>query len=1260
MGEVYRVWDRVLEREVALKLIRADAPDAHTMQARFLTEARVGAQLQHPGVAPLYDLGVLRDGQSYFTMKEIHGRDLSSLIDEASAAGELRATQRRLLEIFRRACETIAYAHSQGFLHRDLKPSNIMVAEHGEVLVIDWGLACRRAEAGCGVAGTPGFMSPEQADPTQPTGPEADVFALGVTLGQLLTGRSPDAPIAAQVGLDDGLTAIHERATRGAPAERYPDAGALVEAVDAWLAGARRREKAAALLSDADSAQARRREVLRHSEALRAEAAALMQEDWISAAGWERWEQSREALGDAEALALERLAAFQAALLVEPDTPTARTALARHLARQALRDERDGRWRAAELLWRQREAHLQALSPAERRRQEDASRQLQGLQRRCLERGTFIGRGALLEQLTATLSDAGVRLCTLVGPPGVGKTRLALELATSHAGLSAAEVVFCDASSAVSDVELRYVVADALAVLLTSSAPEKQLRNALRGRGRLLLVLDNLEQLAASAREAIQGWLPEAPELTVLATSRRALAVDSETVEVLAPLSGLDAVALFVERGRRVRPGLKTGPASRALLGEVVDRLDRLPLALELVAARLADFPLPELVKRLEDRFGYASARRRDVADPRHQTLLGAIAWSWDQLPPSARAALAQASVFRGGFDREAAEAVIAPSTDAPLIDDLNALVADNLLLRQIHAGEVRYNLLESIREFAARALSDFDRESASRKHAEHYAALDSELRDVRDVKAHLRRRRRELQNLVAAARGRRDAWGIRCGLAACKVFDIKGPFSEGLTLVDRLMVEASPGPVLRGRLLNTSGQLRRRAGELDVAQRHHSEALAIFEAEGAEHLRAQTIAELGNNALQRGATDEAAALLLDAQATYRRRGDLNGEACVLSSLGLLYQDQGRTTDAEAAYTRCIAIATERGDDIKLAINLGNLGNLHQELGRPVEAEASYRQSLSLHRAQGARQQVGTVLGNMANLFMSIGELDEATRHHEMALEIHRHSGNQQQEGRVLANLGALHCRRGQLEDGRRYMERALEVHRASGNRRSEGLTLGNLGGLSAALKQYDLAETYFLASLAIQKAIDSPRGQGITLTHLGTLAFERGALDDAEAYLDRAMDALLRTDEPLSRALVHLNRGHIAQARGDLSGARAELSIALESLHAIGAVHYEGITLRHLGNLEREAGAPARARVLLRRGLEALRRAAADRERCEILADLAALHLEQGELPAAREALTEGEEALVSIGGDAALQATLAGLLSDLQKSDQFSNADG
>ncbi|WP_437516767.1 protein kinase domain-containing protein [Sorangium sp. So ce1099] len=374
-GEVRLVFDVRLERTVAMKILRPDAV-APALRARFLAEIKLTAGLDHPGIVSVHDFGDLPDGRLWFTMAEVHGRTLRAVLDEAFAApgGASSVARRRLLDVFARVCDAVAYAHSRGVIHRDLKPDNIMVGDFGRVLVMDWGIARRldaRPDDHGGspspgrfehrvdgltrhgdILGTPAYMAPEQArGDVGRHGPTTDVYALGAILYHVLSGRPPytvhgaagfrqvlegtPEPLAAADAPPD-LVAICSKAMAREPERRHADAGALAADIEAFLGGAQRRERALAELA---KAAARRPEISRlraRAEALRAEAKQLLDPvrpfDPVEAKlpGWEREDESERLLGEAALGETRWEQEVHGALAIDPDLPEAHAALADH------------------------------------------------------------------------------------------------------------------------------------------------------------------------------------------------------------------------------------------------------------------------------------------------------------------------------------------------------------------------------------------------------------------------------------------------------------------------------------------------------------------------------------------------------------------------------------------------------------------------------------------------------------------------------------------------------------------------------------------------------------------------------------------------------------------------------------------------------------------------------------------------------------------------------------------------------------------
>lgn len=365
-GNVYRVYDRRLRRHLAMKVLdRVLAKDSISM-ARFIQEAQLTAQLEHPSIVPLHDIGTLADGRPYYTMTEVRGRTLASVIEDVHRASAQGWSVEpggfgigRLIDVFHRVCEAVGYAHACGVIHRDLKPTNVMVGAFGEALVLDWGLArlisappeARPAlssirqdhasftsEVGT-VIGTRGYMPPEQLGGEDGVGPASDVYALGMILREILTGDRVSLPIPIRPSpirpVPAELVAIFERAVAPVPEARYPDAKELAHVVGGFLDGDKKRERARALLAEARAIVPRVAELRERAGEVQRRARAVLDPLPPSAdsahkvPGWELEDQARELFerADLETFQMTRLIG---SALSEADLPEAHAVLADH------------------------------------------------------------------------------------------------------------------------------------------------------------------------------------------------------------------------------------------------------------------------------------------------------------------------------------------------------------------------------------------------------------------------------------------------------------------------------------------------------------------------------------------------------------------------------------------------------------------------------------------------------------------------------------------------------------------------------------------------------------------------------------------------------------------------------------------------------------------------------------------------------------------------------------------------------------------
>ena len=683
------------------------------------------------------------------------------------------------------------------------------------------------------------------------------------------------------------------------------------------------------------------------------------------------------------------------------------------------------------------------------------------------ERDAFVGRRADLRSLAQRLAG-GCRLVSLVGPGGTGKTRLARHFGLAWLGDWPGGVYFCDLSEAGTPQGLCFAVALALGVPLGKGDPAIQIGHAVAGHRRCLLILDNFEQVVGHAAQTLGHWLDRAPEACFLVTSRERLALPGEDVFAIEPLDPAgEAIELFEIRARAQRPDFVVDPSNRGAIADAVRLLDGLPLAIELAAVRIRVLSPQQLVQRLQDRFRLLAGARGAAA--RQATLRTTIDWSWDLLAPWEQAALAQCSVFEGGFTLDAAEAVLDLSTwleAPPVIDTVQALVDKSLLRSWVSRGHGRHDIDEpyfgmylTIREYAAekcRALGPAEQQATEQRHGRHYAEFGSATAiEALSLRGGAERRWRlalEIDNLVLACRraiGRRD-WDCATPAyqAIWEVLAFRGPHALGAELGQALATGDGLPPALRARAASTLALSLLPLGRLDEARRWLDQAQALAVALRDRALEADVLSALGRVHRLRGEFEQSRLCLDGALQAHREQGLPLREAGDLIALGLITQEQGRIAEVKPHYDAAIALLRQLGNRSDEARVLNLLGVLHAEQGRLAEAGTHFEQALAICREAEDRVLEGEVLTNLGCLQQDLGQLHEAVGLFEQSLLIHREVGNRRFEGYVLGDLGRLHLQQAEWDDSRHCLEQALAITREHGDRRIEGSELRSLGEL--------------------------------------------------------------------------------------------------------------------------------------------------------------------------------------------------------------------
>jgi non-specific serine/threonine protein kinase len=641
---------------------------------------------------------------------------------------------------------------------------------------------------------------------------------------------------------------------------------------------------------------------------------------------------------------------------------------------------------------------------------------------------SFVGRARELDAVRTLLAAA--RLVTLTGTGGVGKTRLGLQAAAEVAQAYPDGACFVDLAPLPDAALLPGAVLAALGLQETPGRPVlAALVEHLRGRG-LLLVLDNCEHLVDACARVVDTLLRGCPRLTVLVTSREMLSVPGEAAWRVPSLSLPDApdaasvdslgrseaVHLFVERARLVQPDFALTAANAAAVLQVCQRLDGIPLALELAAARVRVLPGEQVAARLDDRFRLLTGGSR-TALRRQQTLKALVDWSHDLLSGAERAVLRRLAVFSGGWTLDAAEAVCSGDGIEPteILDVLTALVDKSLVQAEAHEGDERYRLLETIRQYAEDKLLDAGEAAAVRaRHRDLYLALAeraaSELLG-RGQRRWYRRLAADHDNLRAAIGWcRADPAGaepeLRLAAALARFWRIQGHLREGGERLAAALERARGTPTpARAAALNWSGHFASLLGDLPRARATGEEAVRVARAVGDPALLAFALRHLADYLRMLGRVEDARPVLEEALATARGCGDRREAAFSLATLGLVVDALGDHDRGRALLEDGLASAREVGDGVPIAGSLMWLGALALRRGDVEPARTLFEEALTVMQSiggQGVRQMPLMGLGDVAR---RAGDDEAARARYHEALRV---ASDARSDGSVTAILTRL------------------------------------------------------------------------------------------------------------------------------------------------------------------------------------------------------------------------------------------------------------
>jgi predicted ATPase/class 3 adenylate cyclase/Flp pilus assembly protein TadD len=667
---------------------------------------------------------------------------------------------------------------------------------------------------------------------------------------------------------------------------------------------------------------------------------------------------------------------------------------------------------------------------------------------------SFIGREHEIMEVKKLLSTA--RLLTLSGAGGVGKTRVAIQVAaelleTFEDGVWMVELV------GLSDPALvPHTVASALRVREQSGRPPLTTLADFLQPKHVLLVLDNCEHLVTACGQLAEALLRVCPTLRILATSREALSIPGEAIWRVPSLSLPDprgpqspealtryeAVRLFVERAVFSQPGFALIRSTAPAVVQICCRLDGIPLAIELAAARTKVLAVEQIAARLDDRFQLLAGGSRTVL-PRHRTLRAAMDWSYDLLLEPERVLLRRLSVFAGGWTLEAAEAVCSGDgvEKAVVLDLLTQLVDKSLLVAETQNGEARYRLLETVRQYGRDRLVESG--ESDRLHTSHLHFFLRQAEAVQNLSGPAedvwrQRMETEHDNMRATLEwswAKQDTEAtLRLAAALASFWNVRGYWTEGRKWLEAALAATSgASSILRGEAFDAAGALAWFQGDIGCAVARFEESIALSRALGNKEGMTDALRHLGIVAYRQGNYGRATALLEESLGLSRELG--HKAPFTLHLLGIVARLRGEYEQAEALGREALALNQELGNKRHTALSLDSLGLLAYYRGNYPQAHALCEEGLALNREQGDKFGIAGSLNSLALVACGQGDYNRAGALCQESLAVSREVSDKGAMARSLSILGRVADYRGEYERGLALLRESLTLFKELGDK---------------------------------------------------------------------------------------------------------------------------------------------------------------------------------------------------------------------------------